>query len=469
MSDRHAPESVIGMGRNTHMTEQKPQSLTFADRDEFKRRDVAEKLIGLLKSDIHVSPMILDGKWGTGKTEFCCKLINLLTDEHAEFKSTYIDAFKSDHANDPLAMLVAAIANLVEDQSARSEFLEKAIPAVRFGMKTAGKAAVAWILKQNADALADEFEEALQEAGEASINESVERLIRDHQEASQNLATLRQSLGNIALAHPLVIFVDELDRCRPDFAVSIIENIKHIFDVPNVQFVLVANIDQLKESILHRYGPGVDAQRYLDKFVRFAFTLSPSVTEDKYTYFPAATAHAKNLISNSSSLRGMNDGSTIAQELIDTLITENHLSLREVEKFVSCMEVYDHLCGNHGFYRTEYVGPGLFRLLGIYYFCFEREICNQILRDYFPADPMVAVFGVTSAPPPAPQSHGILNAMAAAVYLNDVDAAANPSGFKEEYINLWTQELASTFFGPRRRGAWCRMISDVVRTLSMIE
>lgn len=51
--------------------------LTFEYRDEFKRRVIAEKIINLLMDD-EFSPMVLDGDWGVGKTEFCHKLINLI-------------------------------------------------------------------------------------------------------------------------------------------------------------------------------------------------------------------------------------------------------------------------------------------------------------------------------------------------------------------------------------------------------
>ena len=54
------------------------KALTFDARDEFSRKPIAEKIIRLLNSDIDVSPLIIDGKWGTGKTEFCFKLKNLI-------------------------------------------------------------------------------------------------------------------------------------------------------------------------------------------------------------------------------------------------------------------------------------------------------------------------------------------------------------------------------------------------------
>ena len=118
------------------------QSLTFDIRDEFHRRLTAEKTINLLLSDVEVSPMIIDGKWGTGKTEFCHKLINLLRDTNSNIKCAYVDAFKADHANDPLTTLIAEVANLIEDPEKQSSFIKKAVPAVRYGLKVLGKAGV---------------------------------------------------------------------------------------------------------------------------------------------------------------------------------------------------------------------------------------------------------------------------------------------------------------------------------------
>ncbi|QZA80124.1 P-loop NTPase fold protein [Deefgea piscis] len=72
------------------------KNISFDTRDEYQRRPIAEKIIQLLASDIVVSPMIIDGSWGTGKTEFCQKLITLVesNNEIAPFLPVYIDAFR---------------------------------------------------------------------------------------------------------------------------------------------------------------------------------------------------------------------------------------------------------------------------------------------------------------------------------------------------------------------------------------
>ncbi len=75
---------------------------------------------------------------------------------------------------------------------------------------------------------------------------------------------------------PLVVIIDELDRCRPTFALEILERIKHFFSVPNVHFVLGVHLDQLRNSVIVAYGPNIDAQTYLQKFVHLTVHLIDS-------------------------------------------------------------------------------------------------------------------------------------------------------------------------------------------------
>ena len=64
----------------------------------------------------------------------------------------------------------------------------------------------------------------------------------------------------------LVIFIDELDRCRPNYALEMLERIKHYFDDDRIIFVISLNKEQLTHTITNYYGSGFDATRYLNKF-----------------------------------------------------------------------------------------------------------------------------------------------------------------------------------------------------------
>jgi hypothetical protein len=93
----------------------------------------------------------------------------------------------------------------------------------------------------------------------------------------------------------LVIVVDELDRCRPDYALNLLEVIKHFFNVENVHFVLGVNLTELENSVRARYGAGVNASKYLQKFynVRMPLALKTPVRSEEgglYAYFEEQSA-----------------------------------------------------------------------------------------------------------------------------------------------------------------------------------
>ncbi len=71
---------------------------------------------------------------------------------------------------------------------------------------------------------------------------------------------------------PLVFIIDELDRCRPTFAVELLERVKHIFDVPNLVFVFGINRDELCKSLQSVYGD-ITAEVYVRRFFDFEFIL----------------------------------------------------------------------------------------------------------------------------------------------------------------------------------------------------
>lgn len=75
----------------------------------------------------------------------------------------------------------------------------------------------------------------------------------------------------------LIVVVDELDRCRPDYALSVLEVIKHFFEVPNVHFILGINLVELENIIRTRYGNGVDARNYLQKFLSVTLSIPEKV------------------------------------------------------------------------------------------------------------------------------------------------------------------------------------------------
>lgn len=125
----------------------------------------------------------------------------------------------------------------------------------------------------------------------------------------------------------LIIFVDELDRCRPNFAVKLLERIEHYFVNNRITFVFSMNIEQLQHTIKVYYGNDFDACRYLDRFFDIRLSLPTTIS---------------NRFFNSLNL---NDHSTIDSVIMRIQDTYN-LSLREFCKYYDTVKVagvkYDH-------------------------------------------------------------------------------------------------------------------------------
>ncbi|MGL5524761.1 MAG: KAP family P-loop NTPase fold protein [Aeromonas veronii] len=114
-------------------------------------------------------------------------------------------------------------------------------------------------------------------------NQLVDALCSNQKERYESIQYLKQeirqwvagavALGKGKLDYPAFILIDELDRCRPSYAVEMLETIKHIFDIKGVVFVLATDTEQLQHAIKVIYGDGFDAESYLGRFFHRRFTL----------------------------------------------------------------------------------------------------------------------------------------------------------------------------------------------------
>ncbi|MFX0565570.1 P-loop NTPase fold protein [Kosakonia cowanii] len=339
---------------------------TFDTRDEYQRKTIAERLEKLLDSNVDISPVVIDGYWGTGKTEFSLKLCHYLSQQEEERLIVYIDAFKEDHCEDPLLSITAAIAKALPDDEEKDELIKKAVPAIKFGVKTALKAGAGWVLRQNTDLLAEEFQQVIKETSDAAIDGTIERLISEHMEAENNIKALNNKLRELSKKKKIILVIDELDRCRPTYAVELLEKVKHIFDAPNVKFVLVANLSQLKAAINHVYGSSVDSQNYLDKFIKYTIRLPETFKPDGFSSYHTSHAHWNNLIEGSDLTKPVRMAiSKIVEEVLDI----RFLSLREIETLHRYLEVYQIVSGIE--INEQKLHPSnITRFIAIYTYCF---------------------------------------------------------------------------------------------------
>lgn len=270
----------------------------------------------------------LDGKWGSGKT-FFVKQTKMVLDAHNAFTSledesdrqkivnvrsahcknnvmelqpqicVYYDAWENDNDADPVLSLVYTILKSVD-----VDFSFKDISGIK-----AATSIMEFFSGRNWNRIIecfkseDPLEGLRQEKG-------IEKLVSDFLEA------LLHEKGN-----RLVIFIDELDRCKPSYAVCLLERIKHYFANDKITFVFSVNINELQHTIRKHYGNEFDGTRYLDRFFDLRITLPPP---DLQRYY--------------SSLNF--DNSYYTYDIVCGLVIKSfHFELREIAKYLRLAKI----------------------------------------------------------------------------------------------------------------------------------
>lgn len=106
-------------------------------------------------------------------------------------------------------------------------------------------------------------------------------ILEEIQTAEDIRETVKEIFNEIIVesTEKLVIFIDELDRCKPNFAIETLERIKHYFDDDRIIFVVSVNKEQLIHTISKYYGEQFDSTAYLNKFFDINMQL-PKISDD---------------------------------------------------------------------------------------------------------------------------------------------------------------------------------------------
>lgn len=235
--------------------------------------------------------LAIDGAWGTGKTTFIKMWLPKL--EQRGHLCLYFNAWETDFAPDPLVALVGELSKAIQLHLDRGKSASKIRQHLRKTKKlatlVAKRALPAAVKALTAGAL--DLNEVAEEALGDTASGVAEDAIEEYEEGKSEIKEFRESLGRLVdevlglredQDAKIVIFVDELDRCRPTYTVELLERVKHLFDVPRVVFVLGVDRAQLTHSVCAVYGAGFDAAGYLRRFVDLDYRL-PGPPEARYT------------------------------------------------------------------------------------------------------------------------------------------------------------------------------------------
>lgn len=307
------------------------------NRDVFKFAEI----LNSLENGCSIS---LDGSWGSGKT-FFVRQVKMFLDANNEFfgsineddkcviigqygrkttnaidfkpqVSVYYDAWENDNDEDPvLSLIYAILKNVNEDFS-----IDNDTSCIQIASNI-----LQFFTGKDWNKLIDSFrsQDPLSELKKAKTIE---------EEIKKFLDALLAERGD-----RLVVFVDELDRCKPIYAVRLLERIKHYFDNDRITFVFSINTNELQHTIKRYYGDDFDACRYLDRFFDLRISLPPVNLANFYRSI------------------SFDDG-YVYDKMCKEVINKYNLSLREIAKYVKLTKIAA-FNPTHGDQRVEFEFP----------------------------------------------------------------------------------------------------------------
>ena len=237
---------------------------------KLERRKYADVLTSIISNYNSGFVLAIDNKWGTGKTTFVKMWRQKLINEN--YSTLYFNAWENDFQEDVIIALLSELEELKDkgkqtfmklvEKSAT--FLKKVFPAVVKGVAS--------------KAISEEGVNEVVEAVTEFTIEEVEAQIKSFNDKKKGINDFRilleKFVDNVDDEKPVIFIIDELDRCRPRYAVEVLEQIKHLFSVPGIIFVLSIDKIQLGNAVRGFYGSDlINADEYLRRFIDLEYAI----------------------------------------------------------------------------------------------------------------------------------------------------------------------------------------------------
>lgn len=272
----------------------------------------------------------ISGNWGVGKTTFVKKWEGQEKNDNI----IHIDAFENDYESDAFLVIFCALykhlKKIKRKKTEMTELLNDSKDYLLNIAKATGKAAISIAIdKTIGNDIAKTF---INDCMDTYFEDILKKALKEQSTHEKLVKTLEKITST--LKNEIIIVIDELDRCRPSFALEMLEKIKHIFSVEKVKFVLVYNKEIFEKIIEKEYGLKDGGSKYLNKFI------------EKEIIFPSnyvITDWLRNEIENDIEEYNSIEIKRSLLHLIDNICNIKnafHISLRDISLLINKMKSY---------------------------------------------------------------------------------------------------------------------------------
>lgn len=296
------------------------------EQDQLDRKSITEDIEKYLrriqeKNLGHAVSFAINAKWGEGKTYFVSMWKNQIEKQMKDV-AVYYNAWENDDCDSAILPLLYNIISIEEDAESE-EFVEHA----KFFFKTLGmntlKFSVNKVLgdyKEIADLVSLSWDEV--------HNEDIKTFFAEYDEYYGKRKKLQESLKELIPENGnLWIFIDDLDRCNPRFAMDTLECIKHFFNIDHIIFIFAIDYNHLVIASEQVYGEKIDSTSYIKKFFDVIYQL-PSPNRRKYIDYKIQCIQNKNFLS------------LVKQEKLEFYFKKFDFSLRDIDLTMTHVELF---------------------------------------------------------------------------------------------------------------------------------
>lgn len=345
-------------------TESKPTDNIW-DGDLLGRKEEAvylqryiENLYRLDKKDQTSFVLNINSEWGHGKTWFLVRLKQELAKNHPV---VYFDAWKNDFSKDALLSFVSIVCEGLSGQFTGQPEINSKVKAIKDTFSKWAKKAVpivaAATVKQLTGVALDTFEDrSCVDFSNSDISKIAEELTKVASSCAieeftrkksaidlfdQSIKALVEAIESSSNLHlPICIFIDELDRCRPTYAIELLEAVKHLFAIKGIFFVLATDTRQLSHSIKAVYGQDFNAIAYLKRFFYSEYSLENPNYLEVANYFLSLSNIQEKLYLPESLKRDLGFNQIFAKtaELFQLHMRQQEQIFNNLESIVVCSE-----------------------------------------------------------------------------------------------------------------------------------
>lgn len=252
--------------------------------DLLNRQGIIEQLMQLLNiiADNRSScTFALNGTWGTGKTFVLNRLMKQLLDyqDGEKFFVFHYNCWQYDYYEEPLIAIVAAMLDSVDQETHlfSQNLREKAKQGMAAAKPVLERIAKDFIKKKVGIDITDLvtlFEDGAEALGEYNDGEADAHDYDKYYSFRKAIASAQEGIRSLTQDRTVVVIVDELDRCLPDYAIKVMERLHHLFSgIQNSAVILAVDKSQLDNTVQQIFGTNTDTTKYLTKFIDFEIQL----------------------------------------------------------------------------------------------------------------------------------------------------------------------------------------------------